>query len=267
LVPNIVPRMADRYIDHEETLLYGPYAARKIKAVALGLHPKFDPALTYLADEIMDATQAMDRALQSARRTDSSHRAGVKDKQPALAQARDVLRRLGRHLDAHKAGTIDKKRFFPSGSLTENGTSAPRVLLLLGHLTTELAMKDCGVSDAKTWHKEISEAAGELSPVIAHADSARTIRRGQTAELEQARTAWLQVYLAARCAVESVLRITGKLHLLPAIFYDLAVPGDTKLTTPPPEPVPPEPAVAPADPSAPAAPAAATPAKKTRKRR
>ena len=56
--------MADRYIDHEETLLYGPYAARKIKAVALGLHPKFDPALTYLADEIMDATQAMDRALQ-----------------------------------------------------------------------------------------------------------------------------------------------------------------------------------------------------------
>lgn len=259
--------MADRYIDHEETLLYGPYAARKIKAVALGLHPKFDPALTYLADEIMDATQAMDRALQSARRTDSSHRAGVKDKQPALAQARDVLRRLGRHLDAHKAGTIDKKRFFPSGSLTENGTSAPRVLLLLGHLTTELAMRNCGVTDAKTWHQEISVAAAELSPVIAHADSARTIRRGQTAELEQARSAWMQVYLAARCAVESVLRITGKLHLMPAIFYDLAVPGDTKLTTPPPEPAPTDPPVAPADPGAPAVPAVPTPAKKTRKRR
>ncbi len=43
--------MADRYIDHEETLLYGPYAARKIKAVAVGLHPQFDPALTGVLKE------------------------------------------------------------------------------------------------------------------------------------------------------------------------------------------------------------------------
>ena len=256
--------MSDRYIDHEETLIYGPYAALKIKSVAIGLLPAFDVALGYLAKELTTATDGMERALQSARRTDSIRRIGVKDKRPALEQALDVIKRFSRHLAAHKAGVVDKKRFFPGGSLTEIGTSPPRVLLALSHLGTELADRDSGVTDAKTWHKEISEAAAELSPVIAHADSARTTRRGQTTELEQARTAWLQVYIAARCAVESVLRLSGKLHLLSTVFYDLAVPSDTKVTAPPPEAI--APATAPPLPDGtPAAPAKA--ATVTRKRR
>jgi len=248
--------MPDRYIDHEETLIYGPYAARKIKAVAMGLLPEFDGALGYLAKEISGATDGMERALQNTRRTDSLRRIGVKDKGPALEQALDVIKRFSRHLGAHKAGVVDKKRFFPWGTATEIGTSSPRVLLALSHLATELLARDSGVTDAKTWHKEIAEAAAELSPVIAHADSARTTRRGQTTELEQARTAWMQIYLAARCTVEAVLRLRGKLHLLPTIFYDLTVPGDTKVTAPPPE-------VAPASPDGPPA----APAKPTRKRR
>jgi hypothetical protein len=246
--------MADRYIDHEETLIYGPYAARKIKSVAMGLLPEFDGALGYLAKEIAGATDEMERALQSVRRTDSLRRIGVKDKGPALEQALDVIKRFSRHLAAHKAGLIDKKRFFPGGTATDIGKSSPRVLLALSHLGTELAARDSGVTDAKTWHKEIAEAAAALSPVIAHADSARTTRRGQTTELEQARTAWIQIYVAARYTVESVLRLSGKLHLLPTIFYDLAVPSDTKVTAPPPEASPPSPDGTPAAPAPPAKP-------------
>jgi len=41
-----------------------------------------------------------------------------------------------------------------------------------------------------------------------------------------------------------VLRLSGKMHLMAVIFHDLAVPGTTKVTAPPPEPPP-----APAKPS------------------
>lgn len=257
--------MADRYIDHEETLIYGPYAARKIRSVALGLLPKFDPALTYLAAEIETMTQAMEKSLADARKSDSARRSSSKDRTPALQEALDILRRFSKHLDAHKAGQVDKRRLMPTGSVSELGTSAPRVLLALSQIAIALNARDSGVRDAKEWQKEMTDAAHQLSPVIEHGDSARTTRRSQTAELEQARSAWLQVYVAARCTVEAVLRLTGKLHLITTIFYDLAVPSDAKVTAPPPEP---EAAPAPAAPAeAEPAPAPAKKKRAPRKRR
>lgn len=53
---------------------------------------------------------------------------------------------------------------------------------------------------------------------------------------QAARVAWLQIYTAARSGVECVLRLTGRLDPLPLIFYDLAVPGDAKVTEAPSEP-------------------------------
>lgn len=225
--------MADRYIDHEETLIYGPYAARKIRAVALGLIPQFDAALTYLAKEIDGMTAAMEKSIGDARKSDTARRASTKERTPALQEGLDVLRRFSKHLDAHKAGVVDKRRYFSGGSVSELGTSAPRVLLALSQIAIALSARDSGVREAKEWQKEITEAAHQLAPVIEHGDSARTTRRTQTAELEQSRSAWLQVYVAARCTVEAVLRLTGKLHLITTIFYDLAVPSDAKVTEAP----------------------------------
>jgi hypothetical protein len=231
--------MADRYIDIEETLIYGPYATRKIKEVVAGLLPKFDPALDYVVAEISDATAAVERVLGEARETDASRRAATAGKGPILAEARDLLVRFARHLDGHKAGAVDKKRFFPSGSPSQLGNSAPRILLAISHIAKELKGKDAAaISDVKTWQKDFSAVAGSLAPAVAHADSARTARRDQSAELAEARAAWLETYMAGKRLVESVLRLSGKLHLLPTIFHDLAVPDDAKITAPPADPAP-----------------------------
>ena len=55
-----------------------------------------------------------------------------------------------------------------------------------------------------------------------------------TPEVEQARTRWLQVYGAAKSVVEGVLRLQGRLDLMPHIFYDLAVTGSIRVTEVPP---------------------------------
>ena len=52
----------------------------------------------------------------------------------------------------------------------------------------------------------------------------------------------MSTYLAARAGVECVLRLRGKLDLMPAIFYDLTVPAGAKVTTIPDLPEPAEPA-------------------------
>ena len=255
--------MADRYIDHDETQIYGPQAAQQIRKRVLKLVPKYDAALGYIADEIDDATAAVGKLLGSTRGHDADRRAGSRQKAPLLAEALDVLGRFSRHLDTHKAG-IDRKVFFPTGGTkTALGESAPRVLLALTHIADLLEQKDSPVREAKAWHKEVSAAAAALAPAVAHSDSARAARREVTPALTQAREAWLQVYAAAKSTVEAVLRLTGKLNLLPIVFPDLAV-SEGGAEPEPPAPAPagggpePAPAVAPA--------AKKKPAARTRKR-
>lgn len=246
--------MADRYIDYDETQIYGPEAGRQIRKRVVKLLPKFDAALGYVADELDDATAQVGKLLGSTRGHDAERRAGSRQKAPLLEEALVVLGRFSKHVEAHKSG-VDRKRFFPEGSKTAVGRSAPRVLLALTHIAELLGQKDSPVREAKEWHKEISAAAAALAPVVAHSDSARAARRDITPALLQAREAWLQVYAAAKGTVEAVLRLTGKLHLMPVVFSDLAVPegGDGGGKDEPiPDPAPaggdpaPAPAIAPA---------------------
>ncbi|MFO0573365.1 MAG: hypothetical protein U1A78_05170 [Polyangia bacterium] len=244
--------MADRYIDYDETQIYGPEAGRQIRKRVVKLLPKFDAALGYVADELDDATAQVGKLLGSTRGHDAARRAGSRQKAPLLAEALDVLGRFSRHLDTHKAG-LDRKVFFPDGGTkTALGSSAPRVLLALSRIADLLEQKDSPVREAKAWHKEVSAAAAALAPAVAHSDSARSSRREVTPALVQAREAWLQVYAAAKSTVEAVLRLTGKLQLLPTLFPDLAVSeggGDEPAPAPAPAGGGPEPAPAVAPPS------------------
>ncbi len=226
--------MTDRYIDADETLIYGSYAAKKIRSVVRGLVPEFDKGLDYAAEEIEHATSAMSTAIASARTADGELRKGFTARGPALGAAIDVLGRFSRHLEAHKSGEVDRKLFFTAdGTAGGVGRSATRVLLVLTHISGELKKKTCTVRDKETWKDEITAAIAHLSPAIEHADSARTERRAATPEVEAARQAWLHTYRAARSSVEGVLRFAGKLDLLSTVFYDLAVPATAKVTAPP----------------------------------
>ena len=228
--------MADRHIDQDETQIYGAHTANKIRTLVVGLVPVFDPALQHLVTEIEGATTVVATAVSSARGTDTALRKEVKGKSAALASAIGVLGRFSKHLDTHKADTLDRKAFFPAdGTARGAGTTPPRVLLALTHLSGEIQKQSNPLSDRDRWLEEVTTALAELSPVVADAESARTERRLLTPEVESARQAWLQVYKASRCAVECVLRLTGKVEMLSIVFHDLAVPASTKVTEAPAE--------------------------------
>jgi hypothetical protein len=228
--------MADNYIDQDETLIYGPYTARKIRKVVIGLIPAFDSGLEFLANELEHATASMHSAVTSGRDADASIRQEARNKTPALDTASEVLVRFSRHLDTHRPGSIDRKVFFTTdGTASGVGRSAPRVVLALSHISTKLRLPDTPVQGAEQWLREITAAMNGLAPVVEHADDARTDRRTVTPEIEAARIAWLQTYRAAKNGVECVLRMTGKLRLMRTVFHDLVVPAGARVTAPPPE--------------------------------
>ena len=235
--------MADRHINQDETQIYGAHAAGKIRALVVGLVPVFDPALLHLAQEIEDATLAVGAAVSSARGTDRVVRKGVQDKTVALASAIGVLGRFSRHLETHLPGSVDRKAFFPvDGTVKGAGATPRRVLLALTHVRAEIQKQSQPLRDPARWLEEVTTAFTELSPVVDSTESARTERRLLTPEVESARQTWLQVYKASRCAVECVLRLTGRLDRLSIVFHDLTVPAAIKVTMAPVAPAPPAPA-------------------------
>lgn len=229
--------MSDRYIDQDETQIYGPYASRHILRDVAPLLDAFRPALEHLATQLDASTAAVGAAVGRARGAEASHRQGVKDKTPALDSGRALLSRFSKHLDAHPAGAVDRKTYFTKdGTIEGAGRSAVDVLLALGAIAGKLADAASPVKSASDWKTEFDAAIATLAPAVEHASDARTDRSGMTPEVEAARAAWMTHYAAAKLVVEAVLRLTGKLGQMPAIFYDLAVPAGSKVTAPPAEP-------------------------------
>ena len=228
--------MADSFIDLGETQVYGPYAVRQMRALVRGMLPPFDPAIDFVSDAIVEATKEVHLVVADAQGADARWRQGSRDKQPALDRALDILGRLSSHLDGHPRGAVDRKRFFPpDGRMHLLRKRTPhKVLVALEHVAAELRKRDCGVNDAAAWHKEVARAAEALGPTVHKTDQARAQRRRVTPEVRQARAEWLQAYGAAKCLVESVLRLAGRLDLMPQVFHDLAVPSTAKVTAPPP---------------------------------
>jgi hypothetical protein len=228
--------MADRYIDYDETEIYGTYAAEKLRTRVKGLIPSYDAAIEYIAGELTEATKTVQETVIDARAADAEIRKGSKERGSILKQAVSLLGRFSKHLDTHPPGTIDRKTFFVAdGTAGGVGKSVPRVLKALQHIATKLKAKDSPVKSSAEWAKECKDIAAKLAPIAEHGDNARADRSTATPEAETARQAWLQVYGAAKLTAEAVLRLSGKVHLMPAIFFDLAVPSNAKVTAPPSE--------------------------------
>lgn len=228
--------MSDRYIDQDEIGIYGPHASKKIRERVVGLLPTFDTALIYCADQLDAGSIAVQNAVTSARDTDAQARKGSKQKSPLLADAAELIGRFSKHLDAHKAGAVDRRAYFTAdGTIAGIGRGANDVFLAVNWITSKLAEPDNAVNSRAEWHQEFLNMGVLLGPALAFSSDARTDRRSQTPEIRAAREAFLNVYQAAKAQVECVLRLTGKLHLMSSIFYDLAVPGQSKTTAAPAE--------------------------------
>jgi len=142
-----------------------------------------------------------------------------------------LLNRFSAHLDAHPSGTVQRKAFFLSdGTVSGVGRSAPRVVLALAHISTELKKPTSPIKDAGNWQKDFENQLAVLSPVTDLGHAAQADKKITTIEVEAARAAWLHVYKGAKKVCDGVLSMAGKRALLKTVFWDMSVPADTKLT-------------------------------------
>ena len=105
--------MADRYIDHDETEIYGAYAADKIRDRVQGLIAEYDTALEYVATELTDATKAVQTAVADARAADAKIRTGSHARSSVFKRATAVSPRSSaprRRRRRSAAGTVRSAR-------------------------------------------------------------------------------------------------------------------------------------------------------------
>jgi hypothetical protein len=236
--------MADRYIDQDETQIYGPYAAKGIRLRVIGLIPAYDTALAYCADQLDLATAGVFDAVDAARSHDADARKGVQNKRPLLQQASSLLGKFSRHLGTHDEVSIDRRVFFTrDGTAKGAGKAAQDIVLAVTHIASKLDDPRSPVRDREHWGQRFREMVTALAPAVAFTDDARVDRQLATPEVEAARQVWLNTYIASKSLVESLLRHMGRLDQLSLFFYDLRVPSGAKVTAPPPD----EPAVPAAD--------------------
>lgn len=230
--------MTDRYIDQDETQIYGPHSVGKLRSVVRGLIPELDSAVEFVAVHLEEATAGVGTAIHSARELDADQRGSVQGKAPVLESARGFLGRFSSHLDAQPQP--DRRRYFTAdGTVAGVTRTGPKVALAVQNIATQLGKAEPGVTEAATWKAEAEALAGALSGVLSHASSARTARRSVTPAVEVARAAWLVAYAAAKKMSLVVLELSGHADLQSEVFYDLQVAGSTKTTAiPAPAPAP-----------------------------
>jgi hypothetical protein len=228
--------MADRFIDQDETQIYGSYSSKRIRTRLLGLVKQYDPALGYVADQLDIATSVVKSACDAARAKDAERRKGTQGKAPLLKDAKRLLGQFSLHLAGHEPGVVDRKVFFTKdGTALGVGSAVQDVLLVAKHIANMLGDLHSPVRDAAYWCGRFDATVDALAPIAAATEEARVDRRSLTPEVEAARQVWLNQYGAAKALVESLLRQTGKVEQMSLVFHDLAVPGAAKLTAPPPE--------------------------------
>lgn len=213
--------MADRYIDFDETRVYGEYAVERIEQLVAGRLAPFDPALQYVVAALRLVNASVAEQLQAARAADATLNTEVHAREEPLAEARDVMLRYARHLESHRRGTVPYEAFFlePSGTLA--GRSPARVLAAVEHMMGALAERRDTVRDADHWLGELAAARDALAPV------ARTARKAVSAAtaspgLVAARAQWLVVYEAAKDLVRAVLTLSNAGLDIAEVFDDLA---------------------------------------------
>jgi hypothetical protein len=228
--------MTDKYIDSDETRHYGPHASRNIRSRLIGRIAEFDAALHYVADGIDAATDAVESAVDAARAKDAEQHQNVQSKAPLLKDAHGLLSRFSNHLDGQDPNTVNRKLYFTqNGTASGVGRGAQSVLLAITTISLKLGDPQCPVRDAAHWHGQFDAMMKALGPAVASANDTRGDRRTLTPEVEAARQAWLNGYIAAKCLVECVLRHLGRVEHMSVYFYDMRLAASAKLTAPPPD--------------------------------
>ncbi len=213
--------MADTYIDYDETRIYGDYAIEQIARHVLGRLREFDPALTLTAAALRAATDAVEQHLHAARAQDPALHALMAARAAPMRAAKDALRRFAHHLDAHRAGEVERDRFFVEDPEALSARGPVRLLAALDHVLGTLDERAATVREATYWRAELSGVRADLESAVR---DERSLRGAQVSspELVAAREQWLAVYEAAKSVVSATLTLAGAAMPLDEVFDDLA---------------------------------------------
>jgi len=150
------------------------------------------------------------------------------------AERKDGGIRDGELDSTHEETQVDRKVYFvKDGTAGVVGHGAQSVLLAVKHIATKLSDPKSPVREASHWYTKFEAVMMALGTAVAFADDVCVDRQSLTPEVEAARPAWLNEYVAAKSLLESVLRNLGRIEQMLLYFYDLRVPAGTKVTAPP----------------------------------
>ncbi|WP_437666537.1 hypothetical protein [Sorangium sp. So ce1182] len=236
--------MSDRYIYQRDIEVYGRFTASQIQRLVVPLDAGFKQALRAVAARLDAATDALRKAMLKATApavASSASGAAKKGQADPVATGRDLLRRLVEHAASRPGGVALARDLLQGQTLTTVLRRRPaKLAAAMAHALEVIEQHRRQLPDHEAWAAEIERARDALDPLTRSVRKSRLARRTMTPEVKAARDEWLNVYGAAKLLVKCVLRLHGKVSLMPEIFDDL--PKATRAAVAPINPAPRSPA-------------------------
>ncbi|WP_437639061.1 hypothetical protein [Sorangium sp. So ce854] len=233
---------------------YGRFTASQIQRLVVPVDAGFRQALRAITARLDAATEALREARQRAAAAAvaaPAPRASRRGRVDPVAAARDLMRRLVEHAASRPGGAALARDVLQGQTLAAVLRGRPAKLAdALAHALEVIEQHRRRLPDHDAWAAELRRSREALEPLLRSVRKTRLARRTMTPEVKAARDAWLNTYGAAKLLVECVLRLHGKVSLMPEIFDDLADATRARASTAPapssPAPAPRSPADAPA---------------------
>ncbi len=216
--------MADNYIDQDETLGYGEFAAKQITTSVVGLDPPFDDALREVAARVTKATKAMAATLKAAGALPvTTFVGGAAAGHDPASEAGALLGRLVKYAASRDNGEeLVKEILGGEGLTTIKRRRRAKLVHALDVAARALAKHKGALPEYEQWRAELARTRGELDELDEKVRASRQKRRAMTPAVAAARDRWLKVYAGAKLVVEGVLRLNDAVDRMPDVFDDLA---------------------------------------------
>lgn len=215
--------MSDPHIDKYEPLTYGRFALGQIKRLVLGLDADFDPMVNTISQRLKHETDAMQGALEKAGDLAVVTYKNAPGQANAVHDAKDGLRRLIHYVESYPHGKEMAMDLLQGVSLTTTLRRRPvKLAAAINHALKQLSKYEQVLPEYATRSAELVALRDALDTLNGDVRKSRSDRLEMTPEVEAQRVKWLLTYGAAKLMIEGVLRLHGKVHLMPEIFDDLA---------------------------------------------
>lgn len=212
--------MADSHIDAFETVIYGNLACIEMRRTVLPMNSQWTSTVEYCI-ELQEAANARMEAILARIKL-------PKVDKDEVAKVTNTFVRFGSWLASLEGQPLDPARFF--GAQAPSVAGRERLSKLTGrleHMINTLAPHaevpaEERIEGAVDWLRQLREAH---AIAVRNRDAQRAAEKARKdfgPEVENARQAWLDTYVANKAVIEGVLRHEKRLALKSFIFDDLA---------------------------------------------